>query len=291
MPKVTGPLFSITALGTLGKVITFQKNRSGSIVTKMPVPKKGTTEDQEAARSKFQAAAASWSSLTENEKANWNSVAAGTKQTGFNIYLKEYLTGTYILDQGIYTVPGPIYHPRLDELYSGVSDTGQYLGMAGRAATGENRTAIRWQLPEWILADDVTITGGTLRLYMTGLHGSVINYRAAVMTTEDWIGTEAGWIDKNAADDWDSPGGDYIISGNTVVTFERPPHEEEWFELDIFELVKYCHENKSGLVDILIMMQDPTPPDINNIVWSGLYEPVEQYPQLKVGWEIVKSYI
>ena len=97
MVKVGGPLFSMTAGGTLADSITFVKRLEGFRVETKPVPKHGRSAGQASQRNLFLAAAASWQLLGSGARAVYQALAEGKPLTGYSAYLRDCLRdgGTY----------------------------------------------------------------------------------------------------------------------------------------------------------------------------------------------------
>lgn len=93
MARVLGPLFSITAWGTIGDAITFSRRRGGPTVTIKPVHKITYTAEQLAQRANFAEAVSSWSALPPASKVRWIAYADGTRLSGKLMYLQNYLLG------------------------------------------------------------------------------------------------------------------------------------------------------------------------------------------------------
>jgi len=93
MVKVSGPLFSIEARGTLGDVLTYQRGFGKHRVTRKPGHRDAGTEAQLGQRTQFQWAVAYWHTLTELQKAEYTAIANPMQMTGYQYVLKEYLTG------------------------------------------------------------------------------------------------------------------------------------------------------------------------------------------------------
>ena len=99
MPKVTGPLFSLTAAGKLGDSICFQGGPSGTRAQLNPTHPDMATLAQGSHREFFLLAVASWNGLSGASKLYFEQLAEGQGMTGYNLYLKTFLTGG--------TLPGP----------------------------------------------------------------------------------------------------------------------------------------------------------------------------------------
>lgn len=108
MPKVTGPLLSSTATGTVGKTLTYC-NRNGTNVVKGSYLKKtfhpwfkrvvpvSSSISQLASRCVFKNATDVWKSLPAFVKEEWNVLALGQKMSGYNYFISEYIKNGFDL--------------------------------------------------------------------------------------------------------------------------------------------------------------------------------------------------
>lgn len=96
MAKVTGPLLSMEAAGTLGKLLTFTATGKGHRVYKFSPPR-GTGDAGRKAH--YAAGCAAWRALDEEGKQGYNESARPLKLTGFNLYMREYMNA-YNLPSG-----------------------------------------------------------------------------------------------------------------------------------------------------------------------------------------------
>ena len=94
MAKVFGPCLSMSAKGSVKKVITFQKRPGGFAVIKPPVPPRAKTLNptaaQAASRTVFKNLVSAWQALTAEQKAVWNDEAVwvGEQLSGFLTFMK-----------------------------------------------------------------------------------------------------------------------------------------------------------------------------------------------------------
>lgn len=87
MAKITNPLFSFIARGTLAKALTFRKRGRDTIAEKTPTHIDKPSAPQLAQRVMYQQCTASWHDLTAPEKQTWESQARRKKITGYNYYM------------------------------------------------------------------------------------------------------------------------------------------------------------------------------------------------------------
>lgn len=90
MARVTGPLMSMGASGTIGGALTFSNWRGVATVRKYTVPSNPNTADQQAVRGVFSAATALYKGITPTDVEAWNRRAAGTPMSGYNLLVKQY---------------------------------------------------------------------------------------------------------------------------------------------------------------------------------------------------------
>ena len=91
MAKLTSPLLSQTASGTIAGVLTFSSRKSGQQVRFQKKQKDVITSARTAQRALYSQAVSAWNLLTPTEKSNWTRQAKGQNLTGFNLYISIYL--------------------------------------------------------------------------------------------------------------------------------------------------------------------------------------------------------
>jgi len=72
MVKLRGPLFSFDAHGSFGPRLTYSRRKSGSQVRFQRAQADKITTDRETERGYFQDGATAWQTLTDVQKAAWN---------------------------------------------------------------------------------------------------------------------------------------------------------------------------------------------------------------------------
>ena len=106
MAKVTGPLFSISASGTLGDTLTYSKQKCRHYVKGNRLELDGDyhfkqkiydsqTVKQMAVREYFSNAVESWKNLSEEQKEVYINLAKGRPFTPISLYIKEYMNTNY----------------------------------------------------------------------------------------------------------------------------------------------------------------------------------------------------
>ena len=93
MVKVTGPIFSVDAKGTLGGAITYQGGSGKHRVIRVPTHKDAGSGDQLTQRALFLGAAARWHLLGAEDKADYEVFGVVYHMTGYNWHMKLYLSG------------------------------------------------------------------------------------------------------------------------------------------------------------------------------------------------------
>ncbi|RQW06440.1 hypothetical protein EH223_02330 [candidate division KSB1 bacterium] len=97
MAKVKGPLLSLSASGTIGDAMTFGKWKGIPTCRIKSTPTNPNTANQQAQRTTFGNAVASWKAQDQTTQDSWNTRARemGLSMSGFNLYVREYI------DQGV----------------------------------------------------------------------------------------------------------------------------------------------------------------------------------------------
>lgn len=94
MTRVTGPLFSLTASGTIADVITYSNWKGLPYVRSRVIPANPKTDDQVSIRNTMTAGVSAWqtvASVPAASKASWDFYASGTGMSGFNRYIKYFV--------------------------------------------------------------------------------------------------------------------------------------------------------------------------------------------------------
>lgn len=87
MAKVTAPLLSIGARGTVGKTITFASWKGVGYARQRVIPANPNTTGQQATRSVFKVGSDSWKTAPVALTGPWDAFASGRPLTGRNAYL------------------------------------------------------------------------------------------------------------------------------------------------------------------------------------------------------------
>ena len=94
MTRVTGPLFSLTASGTLGDVITYSSWKGLPYVRSRVIPANPQTDPQTSIRVTLTAGVSAWrddASVPATSRSSWDFYASGTGMSGFNRYIKQFI--------------------------------------------------------------------------------------------------------------------------------------------------------------------------------------------------------
>jgi hypothetical protein len=94
LSRVTGPLFSLTASGTIGDVLTYAKWKGLAYVRSRVIPENPQTDPQVSVRNTLTAGVSAWkatASVPAASKTSWEYYASGTGMSGFNRYIKQFM--------------------------------------------------------------------------------------------------------------------------------------------------------------------------------------------------------
>jgi len=100
MPKVTGPLLSFSASGSVSPLLTFSIRKSGQQVRYQKKQKDVLTDDRIEARANYSAAVSAWNVLSAPEKLAYSLRAKNLTMTGYNLFMKENIVGAPLLQIG-----------------------------------------------------------------------------------------------------------------------------------------------------------------------------------------------
>ena len=100
MAKLSSPLFSKTASGSIAGLLTYSERKSGSQVRYQRRPADNPTTDRLIQRQAYLAAVEGWNALTDEQKAVWKTNAKGLQMTGYNLYIRDN-TVSYLSYYGV----------------------------------------------------------------------------------------------------------------------------------------------------------------------------------------------
>lgn len=87
MVKVSGPMFSMSAAGTLGDAITFAQWKGRAYVRERVKPANPKSDKQLSVRAMLQFLSTDWNQITSGDKATWNAMADADVVSAFNAYI------------------------------------------------------------------------------------------------------------------------------------------------------------------------------------------------------------
>ena len=91
MVKVTAPLLSLAASGTIANAITYATWKGIKYGRLRVIPQNPKTAAQTAQRTLFSNAVLGWHAEDAPSKAEWEAAASGTAMSGFNYYVQQYI--------------------------------------------------------------------------------------------------------------------------------------------------------------------------------------------------------
>ena len=77
MAKTKGPLMSISASGTIGKKLIYQKNIAGKYTRKYNKPSGTPSISQELIREYYEEGVENWKAFSDEERQEWNEYVEG----------------------------------------------------------------------------------------------------------------------------------------------------------------------------------------------------------------------
>jgi len=100
MTKVIGPCFGLDARGSMGNSITYSIRKGVNYTRTKVTPSNPQTDAQNELREVFADGVSKWrfGYITTNNKNWWNYYASGTTESGFNRFMRYYLSANYNKD-------------------------------------------------------------------------------------------------------------------------------------------------------------------------------------------------
>jgi hypothetical protein len=92
MAKITGPLMSFAAAGTIAGLLTFRAELGKTIATRQRAAATTPTTRQLAARQRAAWAADSWRDVSQTSRDQWQTRATAARLPIFGLYLREFMT-------------------------------------------------------------------------------------------------------------------------------------------------------------------------------------------------------
>jgi hypothetical protein len=105
MPKVTGPLFSIAASGSVAGLLTFKQTTHGAVCTVKPANDRTRTTRQATERDRMKAAAVAWHGLDNDTRTIWQSNSLPTIKSAWMCFFHEYVA-QQIIAPNLPRIPG-----------------------------------------------------------------------------------------------------------------------------------------------------------------------------------------
>lgn len=90
MPKVKGPLLSVSASGTYRGLLEFRTTGDTTTVAGPRQIKPARSQAQQQQASRFQTAITGWNALATEDKNLWKAAAESLNLNGYQFYLSEY---------------------------------------------------------------------------------------------------------------------------------------------------------------------------------------------------------
>ena len=91
MAKIQGPLFSVSASGTIADTATYRATPRGAIAQMPPIPKTAANANQRRERARFALALLGWKALNETAKAQWEAAGLAFGMAAHKLYTKSYI--------------------------------------------------------------------------------------------------------------------------------------------------------------------------------------------------------
>jgi hypothetical protein len=91
VPRVSGPLFSLGASGTLAKTLVYRTSSAMSTVAPRSAKARAASPAQQAHRARVKSGVVSWKAQSAPVREQWRDAAAGTVLTGYNVWLREWV--------------------------------------------------------------------------------------------------------------------------------------------------------------------------------------------------------
>lgn len=119
MAKVTGPLLSLDASGTVAKTMTFSRWKGINYVRQRVIPTYSNSAEQVAVRDIVSDASIAWKTnatvgaVTINSayKLAFNNAASGTAMSGFNLFIKDVMSTNLVDTAGVKSYDGSLAIP------------------------------------------------------------------------------------------------------------------------------------------------------------------------------------
>jgi hypothetical protein len=155
MANVKGPLFSLEAVGSIAKCITYKRSARGSIARKFSKPSGLPSRNQFAVRALNYGLSKSWPSLSDDSKASWTELAATLKISPFAAYFQKnsnlWFSGQRICARPEYYEWGT---PTGGDFLGGSTNDGRLLGWI---SVDDYTYPVNWLAFAWIVSRGETL--------------------------------------------------------------------------------------------------------------------------------------
>jgi len=91
LARVTGPLLSLEASGSVADAVTYQKGLKSRMVRKMPQRKYGRSTDQNTVRIMFNGAVTHWHELLTSQQTLWKQYTDGDGNKSFQAFMHQWI--------------------------------------------------------------------------------------------------------------------------------------------------------------------------------------------------------
>lgn len=91
MPRVKGPLFSVSASGVYENTLEFRASNGKNIVARKRKAPPGRSPAQQAQQTRISTAMQGWRDATTAQRIAWKTAANNNGLNGYQLYLREYL--------------------------------------------------------------------------------------------------------------------------------------------------------------------------------------------------------
>lgn len=108
MARITGPLFSLAAAGTVGKTLQFRRSAEVQLVQLHPYQPPSASDLQVICRDRMRAARAAWLALSDGDRTLWHYIAHKRRLTDWVCFFAEYQYQN-IQAPGAPLIPSDIY--------------------------------------------------------------------------------------------------------------------------------------------------------------------------------------
>ena len=197
MARVTGPLFSMDASGTIGKTVTFSKWKGRNYTRQRVIPSNPRSAAQTGPRSMFKYLTQIWASIGVVAQATWDTLAESNQISPFNAFVGSNLQrfqmnqapshatpaaeAATALTVSAMTLTGGVGHIQVDLTPSGATAIGGFVVLRDSSAI----TSMNWSKVVAVIPAD---GANAVNFTDSPLAPGTYHYRAAVFTTDGVLG-------------------------------------------------------------------------------------------------------